>query len=232
MRITTLLLLVVFAATAAFAQTEEPTTPPELEKLQDIVMDAMHGPVETGDAKATAAMLPALRDAHTALQEMKLPEAYADVTAEFDKARAHMKEAVSAFSGAVEKSDSADILLTMLKVHESMSRVEAALNGMCYELVALHDAIAPIQHRALPDENWAAIKAALPELKVRIEALGKAELSARHAGVKEDLMKQVANLEAAWAELKTACDKDDSKGMATAFGTMHDHFHSCIELFP
>jgi hypothetical protein len=232
MRITTLLLLIVFAATAAFAQTEEPTTPPEVETLGNVVMDAMHGPVETGAAKATAAMLPALRDANMAFQEMKLPETYADVTAEFDKARAHMKEAVSAFSGAVEKADSVAILATMLKVHESMSRVEAALNGMCYELVALHDVIAPIQHRALPDENWDAIKAALPELKARIDALGKAELPAKHAGVKADLDKQVANLNVAWAELETACDKDDPKAIATAFGNIHDHFHSCIELFP
>jgi hypothetical protein len=232
MRITTLLLSIVFAATAAFGQTEEATTPPEVEALGNVVMDAMHGPVETGDAKATAAMLPELLKANTDLQSMTLSESYADVTADFDKARAHMKDAVSAFSDAVEKSDSVAILATMLKVHESMSRVEAALSGMCYELVALHDVIAPIQHRALPDENWAAIKAALPDLKAHIEALGKAELPAKHAGVKADLDKQVANLNAAWAELKTACDKDDPKAIATAFGTIHDHFHSCIELFP
>ena len=112
-----------------------------------------------------------------------------------------------------------------------MSRVEAALNGMCYELVALHDAIAPIQHRALPDENWDAIKAALPDLKSRIDALRTAELPAKHAGVKEELMLQVDGLDTAWAELKAACDQDNPKAIATAFGKVHDHFHSCIELF-
>jgi len=222
----------MLAVSMALAQTEEPTIPVEMEKLQNVVMDAMHGPVETGDAKATAEMLPALQEASAAFGAMALPEAYADVKVEFDKAKEHMKDAVGAFSEAVDQGDSVAILATMLKVHESMSRVEAALNGMCYELVALHDAIAPIQHRALPDENWDAIKAALPELKARIDALGTAELSARHAGVKEDLMKQVANLKADWTDLKAACDKDDPKAIATAFGRIHDHFHSCIELFP
>jgi hypothetical protein len=232
MRIATLILVIVFAATAAFAQTEEPKTPPEIETLQNVVMDAMHGPVESGDAEGTAESYPALKEANAAVQGMKLPEAYADVAAEFDKARAHMNDAVVAFFGAVEKSDSVAILATMLKVHESMSQVEAALSGMCYELVALHDVIAPIQHRALPDENWAAIKAALPDLKAHIDALGRAELPAKHAAVKVDLDRQVAHLHAAWAELKSACETDEPKAIATAFGKIHDHFHSCIELFP
>jgi molecular chaperone GrpE (heat shock protein) len=230
MRITTLLLLTVFTA-VAFAQTEKPATPKEVEAMQNLVMDAMHGPVESGNAKATAEAFPALKEANDAFQAMKLPEAYADVAADFDRARTHMNDAVAAFGAAVKKSDSAAVLATMLAVHESMSRVEAALSGMCYELVALHDVIAPIQHRALPDENWDAIKQALPDLKSHIEALGKAELPAKHAGVKADLMKQVDNLEAAWTELKAACDKDDTKAIAEAFGKIHDHFHSCIEMF-
>ena len=230
MRITTLLFLLVFAA-AAFAQTEKPPIPKEVEAMQNLVMDQMHGPVESGDATATAESYPALKDANAAFQAMTLPEAYADVATDFAKAQTHMNTAVAAFGAAVTEGDSAAILGTMLAVHESMSRVEAALNGMCYELVALHDAIAPIQHRALPDENWDAIKAALPDLKSRIDALRTAELPAKHAGVKEELMLQVDGLDTAWAELKAACDQDNPKAIATAFGKVHDHFHSCIELF-
>ena len=72
MRITTLLFLLVFAA-AAFAQTEKPPIPKEVEAMQNLVMDQMHGPVESGDATATAESYPALKDANAAFQAMTLP---------------------------------------------------------------------------------------------------------------------------------------------------------------
>ena len=95
----TLLLLIAFAAATAFGQSEKPATPAEVEAMQNLVMDAMHGPVETGDAGATAQAYPALKDANAAFQAMKLPEAYADVAADFDKARAHMNDAMAAHYG-------------------------------------------------------------------------------------------------------------------------------------
>jgi hypothetical protein len=220
---------------ASVLHAEEPAAEkpaiPEIEALDDVISEAMHGPVETADANGTAALWPNLKKTSDALLAAKLPEAYADVAADFDTARARMNESVVEFGKTVETKDSAAILAAMLRIHEDMSRVEAAVNGMCYELVALHDVIAPIQHRALPDKNWAAIKTALPDLKARIDALKTAKLPTRHAGVSADFTKQADLLETAWSELEAACGKDDTKAIEVAFGNIHDHFHSATELF-
>jgi hypothetical protein len=142
-----------------------------------------------------------------------------------------MAQSIEQFGKTVEAKDSAAILAAMLRIHEDMSRVEAAINGMCYELVALHDVIAPIQHRALPDKNWAAIESALPELKLKIDALKTATIPARHSGVRDEFAKQASLLASACQELEAACAKDDAKAIEVSFGSIHDHFHSAIELF-
>jgi hypothetical protein len=223
----TLCLLVSGAA----AQSEEPAFVTTLNAMEELVSNAIHGPVEDGASSDIAAMLPDLKAATKDVQMIELPSDYADVAADFDQARVALKESMKQFGKAVDASDSVGILMGIIKVHEATSRLDAAQRGICYEAVALHDVIAPIQHRALPDENWNAIRAALPDLKARIDALADAKMPEKHADKADQLAEQARQLEAAWQELSRACEKDDSEAIADAFANVHDHFHGCMELF-
>jgi hypothetical protein len=204
---------------------------PALEAFETAMQDAMHGPVEEGDARALMATFPDFRKTYLALKDAELPEAFADVAGDYARAMKHMQKAMTDYSEAVEHTDSAAIMAAMLQVHVGFSRLEAALEGICYELVELHEAVAPIQHRALPDEDWAAIKAALPTLRERVAALKEAEVPAMHTAVKDELVFEADQMEKVLVELEAACQADDTAAIETAFGRMHDHFHNCIELF-
>jgi hypothetical protein len=204
---------------------------PELESFETALQDAMHGPVEEGNARALMAVFPDFRKTYLVLKDAPLPEAFSDVAPDYARAMKHMQLAMTDYSQAVENTDSAAVLAAMLAVHVTYARVEAALEGICYELVELHEAIAPIRHRALPNEDWAAIKAALPILTERVMALRTAEVPAMHADVKDDLHAEAEQMEKALAELETACTAGDPKAIEIAFGKVHDHYHSCMELF-
>jgi hypothetical protein len=90
--------------------------------------------------------------------------------------------------------------------------------------------IIPIQHRALPDEDWDAIREALPDLKAKIDDLAGATMPKKHAGQADELAEQAKNLEAAWKELSKVCEADDPEAIADDFATMHDHFHARMGL--
>jgi len=218
-------------ASFAMAQSEKPAFVSTLNVMEGLVSDAMHGPVEDGNSSEIAAMLPDLQAAHQAIQEIELPEDYADVSTDFNQAREALDTGMEHFGKAVKASDSVGVLTSIIEVHEATSRLDAAHRGVCYEVVALHDVIAPIQHRALPDENWDAIRAALPDLKSRIDDLDGATMPKKHADQADKLATQAENLEVAWKELSKACEKDNPEAITDAFATIHDHFHECMELF-
>jgi hypothetical protein len=204
---------------------------PELENFETAMQDAMHGPVDEGDAEALMAIFPDFRKTYIALKDAELPETYAGVATDYARAMEYLQEAMTDYSQAVENTDSAAVMEALLEVHVGFSRVEAALEGICNELVELHEAIAPIQHRALPGEDWAAIQAALPALQKRVAALKTAEVPAQHADVQEALQAEAGEMEKILVELEAACAAGDPAAITTTFGKLHDHYHNCIELF-
>ena len=225
------MLIAALTLVSGTALAGEETEFPEMEAFDDLMREAMHGPVEDADIDALIKMYPDFAASQKALEGATLPEGYADVAEDYDKALKNVDVGLDQYGEAVEKKDGEEMVDAVLALHHATTRVDAALKGICYEVVELHDAIAPIQHRALPNENWAAIAEACPELEKRIAALKTAEMPAKHADAKDDLVKQADLMEVSLAELEKACAADDPKAIESAFSDLHDHFHSCMELF-
>jgi len=76
---------------------------PSLVAMQDLVKDAMHGPVEEGDAAGVAALYPKMEEVSQTLQHVTLPEGMADVQKDFDKARQGLGKAVNTLGKAIEE---------------------------------------------------------------------------------------------------------------------------------
>jgi hypothetical protein len=224
-------LVILVGSLGLMAEEETAPTVSELEDFIDVMHEAMHGPVEEGDTETLAQMIDPFLKANEALQKATLPEAYADVSEDFDRALGVMQLAVDRFDSAVAATDSAAMMNSILEIHTAVSRLEAALTGTCYELVLLHDVIAPIQHRALPDEDWEAICAALPVLGKRIADLKEAELPSRHEALKNKLLKHMEKMETAFLDLESACDPVDPEVIPASFDEVHTQFHHCMELF-
>ena len=199
--------------------------------MQDLVSDVMHGPVENGDTAGVAALYPKMEEVSQTLQHVTLPENMAAVQKDFDRARKELGKAMEVLGMAVGKKDSVAILDAAVGVHHAVSRLDAAASGTCYELVLLHDVIAPIQHRALPDEDWPAIAAAVPELRKRMQDLKEAQLPERSKDLKPKLVANADAMLAATDDLEKACVAEDGKAITEAFGRIHDSFHSCMEMF-
>lgn len=91
-----------------------------------------------------------------------------------------------------------------------------------------HDVMAKIWHVHYPANDWAAVRADIPTLLAKMEALKKADLPEAYASRAEAFKKKLALLDQAVQALAELAKQEDNEKLKKAVFAMHEAFHGMI----
>ena len=102
------------------------------------------------------------------------------------------------------------------------------LNARIPQLEALHEAIMPLWHKAWPEKDTAAMKAALPDLKKSVQALNEVALPGILRDRKEAWTAGLAKLNASLADYEKAAAGQENQPLLDALEQTHAAFEGLV----
>jgi hypothetical protein len=164
-----------------------------------------------------------------ALMKAELPPFYSDVRDLFDKNRMKLAESMKALEEA-SKSDIDSLLAEGVEnVRTNFVEVLITLSAQIKEIDDFHEVLRPLWHEAVPNQDYEAIKAAIPDLKKLADALVKAELPKKYEFLQKEFDEKRLALKVSVDSLEVVCRGTDNEAIESRMIDMHEAYHALTE---
>jgi len=212
---------------AAVAETPDRAIP-QMELFLEVFKMAWHAQMED-DYQMVRDSAELLVAAGRNLAAAQLSAFYDDVRTEFDTKIETFNTAMAAFKEAAPSAADSVLTAALDEVRAAFVDVMVAVSVQIPEMDQFHDVLQPLWHEALPDEDYAAIKTAIPALKERADAIVNAQLPAKYGFLEEDFNAKRMALKTSIEELDEACATDSTGLIDDKMTAMHDAYHALTE---
>jgi len=182
-----------------------------------------------GDYKTVRDSVPTLTAASEKLMKATLPAFYDDVKTQFGEQRGKLAETVKAFEAAAKLDDTTKLAEQVENVRKEFMAVLNLLSLTVKEVDSFHEILMPLWHEAVPKQDYAAIKAAMPELIVRTETVIKAQLPEKYKFLQKDFDEKRQALKVSIDELAKVCAANQDDQIEDKMIDMHEAYHSLVE---
>jgi len=202
----------------------------QMDFFMSVLEDAMHAAVDSNfqELRETAVRFKAGMDS---LQNATLPEFHQDVTEEFTGLTGTLGVAVEGFVNAAANADDAGLEDALNVVRKAYIDLWALLTPAVPEIDDFHSVIRPVWHQSVPNEDWDAVKAVLPQFDSTLIALAAATLPEKYAYAQTKYDEAVQALKTAFDSLKAVCDAGQDELISDKMIDLHDAFHELQEFY-
>ena len=183
----------------------------------------------SGDYQMLRDSMTLLVNAAGALANAELPVFYDDVKTDFAAKLQPFADAVVKFKAAAQTADDSVMTGALDEVRIAFIDLMTAVSISLPELEHFHDILQPLWHEALPNKDYAAIKAAIPDLKERAQAIVNARLPAKYDFLSESFNANRNALKEAVDQLDAACRADSTELIEEKMTGVHDAYHALTE---
>ncbi len=198
---------------------------PEVEAFMEHLEEAVHATFDT-NYTAVREAAPKFTAAFEALKKAELPEFHKDVEGQFAEKLPALDEAVKAFAEVAESGDDAALDEALTGVRKSFIDFWVIFVPTVQEIEDFHDILRPAWHDYTPNEDWDALKAAMPDFVKATEAIMNAQLPPKYAYAQAKFDEGRQALKIAIDSLKVACETGTSDDIKEKMSIMHGAFHS------
>jgi len=201
---------------------------PELDTFFEIFKMVWHANMD-GDLKAARDSAQIIITAGENLAAVQLPEFYDDVRADFESKLPSLTEALTAYGEAAAQDNDSVLSAALDDVRKSFVDIMVSVSVQIPEVENFHEVLQPLWHRAMPDGDYDAIKAAVPQLKERAGLIVNAELPEKYSFLKPVFDNRAQGLMTAVDQLATACEDGAPELIEEKMTAMHDAYRELSE---
>lgn len=171
----------------------------------------------------------ALAAAAEKLVAAELPEFHTDVSEEFKHCQASFAEAIDKFETAAAGTDDEALAVAVDNVRAEFLEMMTLLTPAIDELDHFHELLRPLWHEATPNQDYATIKASMPDLVGRMDSLMTAELPPKYGYMKAEFNARRDSLRIAVDDLAKACKDGTEAEIEEKMITMHEAYHDLVD---
>jgi hypothetical protein len=237
-----ILLIIVLSFVTAFAEEEieltEKSTSSErdttdflrmtMNDFHDVMAPLWHQAFPEGDYQTIREKAPLLKEKLMSMLKVQLPSYLKQDEEKLETFLGKRQELAFHVSEVVQAAtDSADSSLASAfeRMHWAYEEMEKVFAVPIKELDGFHETLYFLWHKALPNEDYDAIKKTAPVMKAEVDSLMKVPLPYGCAEKKDEFEKKKTALKDAVYQLAQACEEgDDQKEIKEAVGLVHDKF--------
>lgn len=224
--------LVLFAAAALAAPAQETdSSVPELAAFHEVVYPIWHTAYPDKDIAMLKSLVPQVDELAAKIFAAKLPGILREKQAKYDAGLAEFRKAVGAYDAAAKGSDDKAMLDAAEALHARYEMLVRTIRPVLREMDAFHKVLYVVYHTDLPAKDWAAVRAAAPELKAKAEAIPQAKLAAKLQPKAEAFAKAAGELVKAVDALAGLGPKADGAAVEKAVLTIHTRYQDLEKIF-
>jgi len=224
------LVLIAAAALPALAQETESTVP-ALSAFHEVIYPIWHTAYPEKDIAMLKSLVPQVNELAAKVYEAKLPGILRERQAKYDAGLAEFRKSVDAYNAAAKGSDDKAMLDAAEALHARYEMLVRILRPVLKEMDDFHKVLYVVYHTHLPAKDWAAIRAAAPDLQAKAEAITKATLAARLQPKAEAFAKASGELLKAATVLAGLGEKAKGAAVEEAAQKLHSRYQELEKIF-
>jgi|SRR5665647_505254 len=222
--------LLAAAAVPAMAQETESAVP-ELSAFHEVIYPIWHTAYPDKDIAMLKSLVPQVNELAGKVYAAKLPGILRDKQVKYDAGLAEFRAAVEAYNAAAKGSVDKAMLDAAEVLHAKYEMLVRILRPVLKEMDDFHKVLYVVYHTDLPAKNWAAVRAAAPDLKAKAEAVTAAKLSTRLEPKAEAFAKASGELVKAATVLAGLDPKADGAAVEQAVQKLHSRYQDLEKIF-
>jgi len=201
---------------------------PEVDAFLDAFRPVMIANAD-GEMQAVRDSVPSLYAAGESLLDATLPAFHNDIKAAFDRQRQSLMAGLDTLKAAAQGESDELLSEAVDLVRQEFVKIITLLAPSIAEIDSFHEILQPLWHEATPNQDYDAIKAAIPELKLRAEAIVKSELPEKYKFLEEEFHKKRVALQDAVDELGRVCEANLDDQIEDKMYLMHEAYHDLVD---
>jgi hypothetical protein len=227
-----ILAAVVIAALALPGRAQETeSTVPAVSAFHEVIYPIWHTAYPEKDIAMLKSLVGQVNELAAKVYEAKLPGILRDKQAKYDAGLAEFRKSVDAYNAAAKGADDKALLDAAEALHARYEALVRILRPVLKEMDAFHKVLYVVYHTHLPAKDWAAVRAAAPDLEAKAAAVTKAALPARLQAKSGDFAKAADEMLKAAAVLAGLGDKADGAAVEQAVQKLHGRYQDLEKIF-
>lgn len=225
-----ILSLAAFAAAPVSAQETESAVP-ELSAFHEVIYPIWHTAYPDKDTAMLKSLVPQVDELAAKVFAAKLPGILRDKQAKWDAGLAEFRKSVEAYGAAAKGADDKAMLDAAELLHARYEALVRTIRPVLKEMDAFHKVLYVVFHTNLPAKDWAAVRAAAPDLEAKAEAIVPVALPARLQPKAEAFAKAADGLAKAAKGLAGLGEKADGAAFERAVLELHTRYQELEKIF-
>jgi len=167
-----------------------------INEFHEVLFPVWHTYFPEADFESIKESVPEFERTMEILMKAELPQFYHTVKDDFEDKREDLSIAIEKLGIVAQIGDDKELAQAVEDVHTAFEKMARVLAPRIKELDDFHLVLYPLWHQAMPKKDYQAIKAAIPSLKTKMDALMMAELPEKFKGIelqfveKRDVLKR------------------------------------------
>ncbi|MGB2698161.1 MAG: hypothetical protein WBD28_09945 [Candidatus Zixiibacteriota bacterium] len=202
-----------------------------IREFHEVLYPVWHDYFPQGDFQAILDAIPEFKKATKVLTEAELPQFYHNVKDDFESKRENLALSVDKMESVARTGDDKELAEAVEDMHTAFEQMARILAPRIKELEEFHLVLYPLWHQAMPNEDYQAIKSAIPSLESKMDALMSAQLSQRFSGIQPEFVEKREALRLAVDELAEVCRNNDEDNIIQKLTQMHQAYMELDQVF-
>jgi len=202
-----------------------------LKEFHEVLFPVWHDFLPNGDYQSIRKSMPEFKRTLEILMKAPLPLFYQHVKDDYENKRQNLALAVGELDSVAQTGDDKQLETSVENMHGAFEQMVRVLAPRIKEMDEFHLVLYPLWHDAMPNKDYQAIKASIPSLESKIDALMKAELPEELKSIETRFTEKRESLRKAVEDLATVCRQNKDKEIIEKLTQMHESYRDLDGVF-
>jgi len=202
-----------------------------LREFHEVLYPVWHEFLPNGDYESIRKAVPEFKKSIEIVKKAELPLYYQHVKDEFEKKRENLALSIEKLDSVAQTKDDKKLEEAVENMHTAFEQMARVLAPRMKEMEQFHLVLYPLWHEAMPNKDYQAIKAAIPSLESKMDALMKAEIPEDFKDIETQIIEKREALGKAVEDLANVCRKNKDGEIIDKLTQMHESYRALDEVF-
>jgi len=202
-----------------------------LREFHEVLFPVWHEFLPNGDYESIRKAVPEFKKSMEIVKKAELPLYYQHVKVDFEKKREELALSIERLDAAAQTGDDEKLAEAVENMHSAFEQLARTLAPRMKEIGDFHLVLYPLWHEAMPNKDYQAIKAAVPSLESRMDALMKAQIPEEFKDIEPQITEKREALRKSVEDLANVCRANKDKEIIDKLTQMHESYQALDGVF-
>jgi hypothetical protein len=202
-----------------------------LREFHEVLFPVWHEFLPNGDYESIRKAVPEFKKSMEIVMKAELPLYYQHVKDDYEKKREKLALSIERLDSVAQTKDDEKLAEAVENMHSAFEQMARTLAPRMKEIGDFHLVLYPLWHAAMPNKDYQAIKASIPSLENKMDALMKAQIPEEFADIEPQIIEKREALRESVEDLANVCRKNKDNEIMDKLTQMHESYRALDGVF-